>query len=77
MRFPLIWAVPCPSLLGVVMLPFSEYCGGQEEGGTRGVSLIYSGVDGKSSLLSAVCQGPIKLFIIALNSLQLDVHFDL
>ena len=77
MRFPLIWAVPCPSSLGVVMLPFSEHCGAQEEGGRKGVSLIYSGLDGESSLLSTICQGPIKLFITALNSLQVDVHFDL
>lgn len=50
MRFPLIWAVPCPSSLGVVTLPFSEHCEGQEEGGMKGVSLIYSGVDGERLL---------------------------
>lgn len=41
----------------MVTLLFSEYCGGQKEGGTRGVSLIYSGADGKREF-SAVCNMP-------------------
>lgn len=39
------------------MLPFSEYFGGQEEGGMRGVSLIYTpGCMGRE--FCAVCNMP-------------------
>lgn len=48
-RFPLIWAVPCPSSLDVVTLSFSKYCRGSKDRAIRNLhlSLIYTRADGE------------------------------
>lgn len=74
MRFALIRAVCWPSLLGVAAL-FLRTVGVSRQEGRGGH--ISNGWGREGLLLSAIRQGPIKLFSTTQNSFQQDAHFNL